>query len=171
MRSQGFVERVESSVAYEPMSGCWLWMGHISDSGHGRAALGRKSVYVHRQYFHEKVCPVPDGLFVLHKCDTPCCVNLDHLYVGTKKDNALDRERRGRGGGPKRSGAAHPSKRTPGWSSGTRNGRSKLTESNVREVRALHAQGVSMSDLARKYEVTKTNISHICNFKLWKNVK
>jgi hypothetical protein len=40
--------------------------------------------------------PIPDGLWVLHHCDNPPCVNIDHLYLGTVKDNTADMMRRGR---------------------------------------------------------------------------
>lgn len=57
--------------------------------------------------------PIPDGYFVCHKCDTPACVNPDHLFVGTNADNVADRDKKGRVA----KGPAHYAFGKPAWNS------------------------------------------------------
>ncbi len=77
---------------------CWEWMGHRESQGYGRFGwhknpwLGR----AHRFAWHVSYGPVPDGLFVLHRCDNPPCVRPDHLFLGTAKDNMQDCLKKGR---------------------------------------------------------------------------
>lgn len=87
---------LEFSDRYEadPNSGCWLWTGSLLSNGYG--SFGRRG-RAHRASYEAHVGPIPDGLFVLHKCDVRCCVNPNHLWVGTNTDNARDRSRKGRG--------------------------------------------------------------------------
>lgn len=89
-----------------------------------------------------------------HRCDNPACVNPDHLYAGTQQTNAHDRESRKRGGGPKRRGEG--------------NGRAKLSEEQVAEVRALYATGKhSKRGLGLRYGVSDTQVGHIVNNRQW----
>lgn len=73
---------------------CWVWRGHVK---HARFRFRGTSDYAHRFSWRLHRGPVPDGLFVLHHCDNPPCVNPDHLFLGTQSDNMRDRDRKGRG--------------------------------------------------------------------------
>jgi hypothetical protein len=80
-------------------SGCVLWLGATSaGTGYGKVRLSnpRRLVGAHRLAWELAHCPIPDGLCVLHRCDVRTCVNPDHLYLGTKRDNARDMVSRGR---------------------------------------------------------------------------
>lgn len=81
-----------------PETGCWLWVGRTTKDGYGLLAGGRrgKSLRAHRAMYQATRGPIPAGLFVCHKCDTPSCVNPDHLFLGTPKDNVIDMFRKGR---------------------------------------------------------------------------
>lgn len=79
---------------------CWLWARSINGGGYGVVHGGKKA---HRVIYEALVGEIPEGMYVLHKCDTPRCINPDHLFLGTALDNARDRQ----------------AKRRDRWSNGT----------------------------------------------------
>lgn len=92
--------RIAERIAYEPNSGCHLWTGATTSTGYGKINIGprgkMKEIRVHRYIWERDQGPIPDGLCVLHQCDTPACCNVDHLFLGTRTDNARDKVRKGR---------------------------------------------------------------------------
>ena len=76
--------------------GCWLWTGAISIYGYARFLHGGKNRFAHRVAYTLFVGPIPDGMSVCHKCDTPRCINPDHLFLGTLADNMMDCVSKGR---------------------------------------------------------------------------
>lgn len=83
------VERFNACVEYEPNSGCWLWAGPTSGK-YGCITVGGKGLYAHRWAYEHFIGPIPDGLNVCHRCDTPLCINPAHLFAGTQSVNILD---------------------------------------------------------------------------------
>jgi len=78
-------------------SGCHEWQGNISSDGYGRISYLNKKWRVHRLVWTLKNGPIPKGLDVRHyKCDNPPCINIDHLRIGTRKQNVQDMVRHGR---------------------------------------------------------------------------
>ena len=78
---------------------CWLWTGYRMPSGYGNFMdyiEGRKDRLAHRYAYRTFVGPIPDGIFVLHRCDNPPCVRPDHLFLGTQADNLIDAVAKGR---------------------------------------------------------------------------
>jgi hypothetical protein len=73
---------------------CWEWIGYKRGNGYGGVSLLGKKEYAHRVSWELAHGPIQHGLFVLHKCDNPTCVNPAHLYLGTQADNIHDREER-----------------------------------------------------------------------------
>ena len=89
--SERIWERVEKT------EGCWLWRGTLK-RGYGVIAIRHQtSRLVHRLIYEMEVGPIPEGMGVLHDCDTPACVRPDHLFLGTQVDNTRDMDRKGRG--------------------------------------------------------------------------
>ena len=85
-------------VSYLPLpEGCWEWRGSANRQGYGWFRDGKKNARANRAAFELLVGPIPPGMDVLHHCDNPRCVNPHHLFLGTDKDNAVDREAKGRG--------------------------------------------------------------------------
>lgn len=82
---------------------CWPWTGGRNTDGYGKAPratgsrpIGRGYTAAHRVSWAIHFGPVPDGLWVLHHCDNPPCVNPAHLWLGTNLDNIRDRDAKGR---------------------------------------------------------------------------
>ena len=149
-----FVQYVEANSVRLPFSGCAIWMGAQTAGGYGRSAVAAKrhnTTIVHRALFQELNGLVPNGLYVCHHCDTPLCVNPDHLFIGTPTDNAQDRKKKGRSA----------SKR------GELNGNKVLTYSDVEEIRVALEVGVKQSDLAWRYGVSFSTINHIKLGRTW----
>ena len=94
--SSEVIGRLEAQSMPEPNSGCRLWLGEVHDDGYGRISVRNRMRRVHRVAYAAWVSPLPNGQRVLHRCDQPTCINPDHLYVGTAKDNVDDMVRRGR---------------------------------------------------------------------------
>lgn len=96
--------RFESKVERIPFHTCWEWTGSLmtrSDEGHryGSFYYGGRSELAHRVSWLISRGPIPEGLWVLHRCDNPGCVNPDHLFLGTQTDNMQDCARKGRAEG------------------------------------------------------------------------
>lgn len=79
-----------------PVSDCEEWSRARDKDGYGVRRVGTRTVKAHRHAYEQKHGPIPDGMLVMHTCDNPPCVNLDHLRLGTVADNNRDMARKGR---------------------------------------------------------------------------
>ena len=129
---------------------CWEWNGHRDQLGYGRIWSNGKLERAHRVAWRLSAGPIPAGLWVLHHCDNPSCVRPDHLFLGNHMDNVRDRM----------------AKRRPTTPRGSRNPRSKLTESDVRQIRRL-ASSCSRPELAERFGVTPQAINQIVKRTCW----
>ena len=160
---------------------CWEWMGGLFNSGYGAFSILHKSYRVHRIVYEQTIGPIPDGLLVCHSCDNPSCCNPNHLWLGTSKDNVVDREQKGRG--KRLCGIQHPffnkhcSEETKKKISialkhlneGEKSGQSKLTEEDVLEIREMFSTGKYYQwELGEIFGVCQAEISMIVNNKKWK---
>lgn len=140
----------------EPNSGCWLWVGHLHRLGYGVIGRYGKAWKAHRWSWEINKGTIPRGKMVLHTCDIRCCVNPDHLFIGTQDDNMKDAARKGRiRTGDKR---------------GSKNGGAVLTEGKVLEIRKLYSEGWMQSDLYRKFKVSPMAINRVVHRKAWNHV-
>lgn len=135
-----------------PESGCWIW--DACGSAHGRYGyihVGDRNRPAHRVSWEIHRGPIPDGLEVCHKCDVEACVNPAHLFLGTHKDNCMDRDSKGRN-------VSHP---------GSRHGNSKLVEADILAIRASEETALA---LAKRYGVHESSIGYIRQRKTWRHV-
>lgn len=151
--------RFEAKYIPEPNSGCWLWLAALNTQGYGIINRGRQADGLdaaHRVAWRLFRGPIPEGLHVLHRCDVPCCVNPDHLFLGSPKDNADDREAKRRGSAPPiRYGEAHH--------------RAKLTVTDVQEIKRRRANGETIRQLAKAFSVGSSAIYAIIIGKTWES--
>lgn len=88
-------------------NGCWLWQASTR-SGYGQLSMHMVPTATHRLSYELFVGPIPDGLFVCHRCDVRRCNNPEHLFLGTSQDNMADMRAKGRGSRPpRRTGLQH----------------------------------------------------------------
>lgn len=149
--------------------GCWIWIGK-RDHGYGKFWYIGRNITASRFAYEQLVCPIPEGLKVLHHCDNPPCVRPDHLFTGTTKDNTWDAIQKGRFD-PYHIARVAPIKR------GAENSRTKLTVDQVLEIRRAYQRGTapystphSLCGLARKYGVTKYTIFSIVHEITWRHL-
>jgi hypothetical protein len=147
---------------------CWEWRGATMDKGYGHLRTGGRGtphVYSHRLAWEIANGPVPEGLWVLHACDNRPCCRPSHLFLGTAQDNTADMMAKGRGrSGPGGPGGVPPCLR------GSANPLAKLTDSAVREMRSLHAEGVSQRRLAVRFGVSKSTVNDVLQRHKWAHV-
>ena len=136
----------------EKTDGCWNWTG-MTVRGYGRLYIseaGCVSMQAHRFAYQEFKGPIGRGLVVMHKCDNTRCVNPDHLELGTQAENMADMRSKGRARdtGPK----------------GERSHLAKLTEDQVREIRASSLGPVAT---AKIYGIHRDTVRLIRQRKIW----
>ena len=96
-RLMSLPERLAAQSIPEPNSGCLLWEGAINQGGYGRVRWNGKGRGAHRMAWQVSRGLIPEGLCVCHKCDVRSCINPDHLFLGTHRDNVIDMWAKGRG--------------------------------------------------------------------------
>lgn len=143
-------DKIEKHTIRIPESGCWVWMSTIHENGYGRVCAGKKPFYAHRVSYEQKYGPIPSGMMALHHCDVRCCVNPDHIFVGTQQNNMTDKVRKNR------------------QAKGISHGNAKLTEDQVLEIKYSSETSIK---LAAKFDYSASMIRAIKNGKLWKHLE
>lgn len=149
-----FKERFTEKVAKS--KSCWIWIGASDGKGYGITTNNKQRIFAHRASYMLFVGKIPKGLFVLHKCDNPPCVNPSHLFVGTQLDNMRDAVRKGR------------HKNNP--LKGSKNPLAKLTETDIPKIRKLYSDGMRQAHIAKKFNVSPATIWEIRVGRKWKHV-
>ena len=127
---------------------CWEWTASRTLGGYGQMVIANKHFLAHRMSWVIAFGEIPSGMCVLHKCDNPRCVNPRHLFLGTVIDNALDRDRKGRGR-PRKSGKFAR----------------KFTDEQIAAIREDKAKGVTTIQLMAKYQISRQYVQRIVSKK------
>ena len=146
-RFWGKVDKEKSEIFYNGTR-CWEWIAWHNNKGYGQVWIG-KLQYSHRISHEIEFGEISSNLFVLHHCDNTLCCNPSHLFLGTQKDNMADMSNKGRHVGSR-----------------------KLNKHQVEEIHKRYAWygkgGEDTRELAKKFEVSTSQISAIVNQKQWK---
>ncbi len=174
------IERFLSHVEKKE-NGCWAWKaGTRGDTGYGSFCMDCKTMGAHQASWILFRGPITAGLLVLHTCDVRLCVNPDHLYLGTRLDNAQDAKERGRlASGDRSSSRLHPERVQRGDRHGSHthperrprgeaHGHAKLTTDQVIQMRAM--VGCSERKLSSIFKVSSTTIHRILKREIWAHV-
>lgn len=165
-----------------PTDDCWEWPAARDRDGYGRINFDGAESRTHRASWMLANGRIPDGLWVLHKCDNPPCVNPGHLFLGTVKENMADCVRKGRSA----SGDRSPSRSQP-WlrmrgdynasrtmpekrRRGSANHAAKLNALQVVEIRRRRAAGEKIIELSARFSVSNQLISAICLRQVWEHL-
>ncbi len=142
--------RLEERSIPEPNSGCTIWLGALTEAGYGQLYHEGRNQYAHRLSFEEFVGPLgPDE--ACHRCDMTWCINSNHLFRGTHKQNFEDAARKGR----------------LARQTGELSGMSKLIAKQVIEIRAdLRSHRMIASD----YGISNRHVSAIKRYEVWRHL-
>jgi len=143
-------DRFDNAYTPEPNTGCWLWT-RASDR-YGFIKVAGRMRFAHRVSYELHFGPIPNGMYVCHHCDNGLCVNPDHLFIGTARDNYEDMCRKGRRASPR--GELGP--------------QAKLTWAEAIAVRrTAEAHSEPQHAIAARYGVTQGLVTQILHRKIW----
>lgn len=147
------IERFMALVKKDETTGCWVWQGKKRwRTKYGTFYNGEKQVSAHRWSYATFKGPIPEGKDICHTCDNPACVNPEHLWAGTERENMHDmmakgRSVFGRGGMPR-----------------------KLKETDIPKIFKLKAEGWTQRAIAKKFGVAQPIISGVLKGTRWSQV-
>jgi len=166
-------ERLRKRTNVGP-GGCWIWTGARTPHGYGQVQVDGRRMLIHRASWEQENGPIPAGLLVLHRCDTPPCINPEHLFLGTQSDNMRDSKAKGRSGW-----ITHPERVPRGDNHGSRrrrderprgeaHGQARLTEDAVRDI--LGSPWMSNAAMAQQYGVSEKTVYCVRRGLTWQHV-
>lgn len=138
-------------------NGCleWTKMTTNGPRQYGLFSIGRRVWTAHRWLYEQVHGTQPAHIDVCHKCDNPRCVNIDHLFAGTRKENMQDAVRKGR--------TSHAPR-----TRGEKHGRAVLTEKKVKQMRLMREDGHTLGSIAMVFEISIAHVSRIVNNQSWR---
>lgn len=145
------LERFTLCICADSKTGCWNWTGPRLRSGYGSTSYKSAERRAHRLSWRLFNGTIPEGMSVCHKCDNPRCVRPEHLFLGTQLDNVRDMIAKGR----------------DRKALGQKNGRAKMDEGSVREIRRLHSDGLSHRRIAGELGLNRGAVWAVLGGRTW----
>lgn len=133
------------------LTGCLEWQGAVDKDGYGFLEIAKKGYRAHRISYELHIGPIPNGFNVCHKCDNRRCINANHLFIGTQKDNMQDCSKKGR----------------------LRDQKGALSTSAIlspEDILKIRADTRTHREIAKVYNISCASVSLIKNYKQWTNV-
>lgn len=138
-------------------SGCWEWTASLNNKGYGQFQLTHtKLILAHRFSFELVYGPIPSGKLVCHHCDNRRCVNPEHLFLGTYKENTQDMKHKGRESNP----PVHFGNKD----------RAKLVPVDIVQIRQRYFTGDTQPGIALDYNVSQACIGRIVRYETWRDI-
>jgi len=150
-RARSKVNNLMSNTMPITETGCMIWMGAVITGGYGILNVNGKTKKAHRVAYEQNVGEINDGMCVCHKCDTPSCINPEHLFLSNQAGNIKDMDTKGRRCVVRGSNSAN----------------AKLTDNDVRNIRK---SADTYNALASLYRVSNGCINHIKNNRTWRHI-
>lgn len=144
-------EKIELYSEKIPESGCWIWLASVREGGYGQF----RGMNAHRASYIANKGEIQNNLHVLHRCDVRCCVNPNHLFLGTRQDNMSDMTRKCR------------------QARGEEHGESVLMDNEVREIKSRLSRPYKrgyLVKLAKEFGISKQTLCKIKSGKNWKHI-
>jgi hypothetical protein len=148
-------QRFQSQISTDNSRGCWEWTGKAFRNGYGCFYVAGKYCLAHRVAYALTFGEVDPSVVVCHRCDNPPCVNPDHLFAGSARDNVQDKCSKGR----------------QFRAIGSKCGNAKLAEWQVMDMRRERDTGALYRDLALKYGISMKQVSKIITREQWAHVQ
>lgn len=149
------IQRFEEKFVPEPNTGCWLWIRRCNKAGYGKFSINSNPVYAHRFSFEMYKHKIPNtgnklDTCICHTCDTPSCVNPNHLFLGTHRENMRDAIQKNRKGYKGEKHFGH-----------------RLTDIQVLLIRR---DSRTLKEIAKDYNIHFGTVHSIKKIKTWKHL-
>ena len=154
-----FIRRINARTGKQnPVTECIPWVGNLSSKGYGKLSYFKQRFVASRVVLMLKVGPISSDVLACHTCDNPKCINENHLFAGTQKENLADAKNKGR-----LENLFHQR--------GTGIGLARINDDIVRQMRQMRADGMEYTAIARVFGVCRATVASAVKGETWAHVQ